>query len=385
MQYPSRLVERGSARGVTRITQVVFDLQGGGLESIVASLAGRFAAGEFRTSVITLGGREGRVGAVVRPQVEQFHVLRPARGFSMVLPLGLTRRIRETRPDVVHLHSGAWYKPALASRLAGVPRVIFTEHGREHDDPPLARWLDRRAAGLTDRVVAVSDRLARYLRDVVRLDESRIETVPNGVDTGVFTDGPPPDGLRDSLGVPPDAWVIGSIGRLEAVKGYDRLIECVARLRFAEGLGRPVCLVICGEGSERAALESRARGLGVEKLVRLPGWSSRPADFYRLLDVFVLTSRSEGAPMSLLEAMACGVAPVVMDVGANREIVGPLLADQVVSAGDVDGAVRAIIDTLRSGERRDRACEVARRRVLERYSLDGMMAAYARLYAGAGA
>src|SRR6266853_2189306 len=153
----------GQSQRPIRVAHIVFDLHGGGMESLVAEMAKRFARSSVAMSVITLSGRVGRVGRAVRPLVDQFHVLKPLPGISMVAPLGLVRCLRRIRPDVVHLHSGAWYKGALAARLARVPRIVYTEHGREHYDPRRARWLDRWASKWTDVVIAVSDGLRRYL------------------------------------------------------------------------------------------------------------------------------------------------------------------------------------------------------------------------------
>jgi glycosyltransferase involved in cell wall biosynthesis len=363
-----------------RVTHLVFDLNGGGMESLVAAMAARFAGGPVVLSAVSLSGRPGRVGSSIRHLLDQYHVTRPVPGVSMLAPLGVARLVRETRPDVVHLHSGAWYKGALAARLASAPRVVYTEHGREHDDPALSRWLDRRASRWTDTVVAVSDRLARYLGEVVGVEERRIRTVPNGVDIDAFSPGFAPLALRRDLGIPEGAVVIGSVGRLEPVKRYDRLITALGRLRAPGMVERPVHLVLVGDGSRRAALEEQVRREGLSEAARLVGWTDRPADFYRLLDVFALTSDSEGASVSLMEAMACGIAPVVMDVGANAEILGPELADQVTPAGDLDVFVRTAAHMLCSPDRRQHAGRLARERVGRCYNLDRMLAWYEDLY-----
>lgn len=365
-----------------RVTHVVFDLDGGGMESLVAGMAKRYVGTDVVLSIVTLSGREGRVGAGIRPLVDQFHLVRQTPGLSMLAPFGLARSIRATRPDVVHLHSGSWYKGSLAARMAGVPRVIYTEHGREHDDPPLARWLDRRAQGRTDVVVAVSERLARYMVVRVGVSSARVRTVQNGVDTHVFTPGRPPSGLRAQLGIPDDAWVLGSVGRLEPVKAYERLIHALPHVRRA-GATRPVYVVIFGEGSRRAALCQEAKRMGVADVVRLPGWVDTPVDAYRLLDVFALTSLSEGASLSLMEAMACGIAPVVMDVGANAEILGTALSTQVVPAGDVGAFAHVAYQTLVSESRREHLRSAGRKRVVSCYSFDRMLREYEEIYRGA--
>jgi glycosyltransferase involved in cell wall biosynthesis len=359
---------------------LVFDLDGGGLETLVGAMARHLHGSLVRVSIITLGGRAGRVGSQVAPLVDQFHVLRPKPLVSMLLPVSIVRALRCTRPDVVHLHSGAWYKCALAARLAGVRRVVFTEHGREHYDPLLVRRLDQIAARWTDAVVPVSDRLQDYLHQRLGIPRAKLHVIENGVDHEVFSPGPSPADLRAQLGIPADALVLGSVGRLEPVKAYDRLIQVFAQLRAGGRVPRPLYLVICGEGSHRPALEAAAAASGCAEAVRLPGWIDRTADFYRLLDVFSLISTSEGTSVSLLEAMAGECAMVVTDVGSNARVLGGGLAGQVVASGDVAAFTVACEALLASAEHRARVGGLARRRVLERYTLVRMLEAYEQLY-----
>src|SRR5207245_1739134 len=163
------------------------------------------------------------------------------------------------------------------------------------------------------------DRLRRYLQAVLHIPPDRIRTIENGIDVDAFVPGPRSWDVLDKLAIPRDALILGSVGRLERVKAYERLIAAFARLRASGAVTQPMYLVIGGEGSERRALTDCAERWGVADTVRLPGWVDRPVDLYRALDVFALTSLSEGASLSLMEAMACGAAPVVMAVGANAE------------------------------------------------------------------
>ena len=369
-----------TAADTVRVTHVVFDFNGGGMESLVAEMAARFRGSSVRVSLITLSGRVGRLGSVTRDRFDEFHVMRPSPVVSMLWPLDVARAIRRTRADVVHLHGGSWYKGARAARLAGVPRVVYTEHGREHDDPPLKRWLDRRAARHTDAVVAVSGRLARYMTDNLGIPAAKIVTIHNGVDPSLFSPGPASADLRAALAIPAGATVIGSVGRLEPVKAYERLLDAAALLR--NRLPRPFIVVICGDGSERNALGAHADRLGISHLVRLPGWIHEPVQAYRLLDLFVLPSRSEGQSVSLMEAMSCGVPPIVTDVGANAEMLGPTLTRQVVVAESAETLACLIAETLAIAATSPAISVLVRNRVLEHYSLDRMMSQYEQLYRG---
>jgi glycosyltransferase involved in cell wall biosynthesis len=298
----------------------------------------------------------------------------------MALPLGVARTIARTRPDVVHLHTGAWYKGALASRLAGIRRVVYTEHGREHHDPRLHRWIDRRAAQFTDAVVAVSSRLSKYLAGPVGIPASKICIIHNGIDTNGFCPGPSSRELRETLGIPTESVVIGSVGRLEAVKAYDVLLEAAAILH--SGQAHPFVVVLFGDGSQRAILQAHADRLGISEFVRFSGWTSNPVDAYRLLDVFILPSKSEGQSVSLMEAMACGVTPVVSNVGANAEMLGPELQSNVVEPNRPAELAEAIAAVAFSTKGTPSMSAAVRARATGLYSVERMMSQYEQLYRG---
>ena len=372
------VVPAETALRTVRVTHVVFDFDGGGLETLVAEMAAGFRGTSVHVSLVTLSGREGRLGASTRERFESFNIVRPLPIVSMTWPVGVAATIRSTKPDVVHLHTGAWYKGARAARLAGVKRVVYTEHGREHWDPPLMRWLDRRASMRTDAVVSVSTRLGKYLAREVGVAQAKICTIHNGIDTAAFTPGAASDDLRRSLDIPSDALVLGSVGRLESVKSYERLLEAAALLRTQ--WQQPFVVALFGDGSQRQPLQQRAEQLGVSDLVRFAGWTDRAIDAYRLMDIFVLPSRSEGQSVSLLEALACGAVPVVTDVGANRETLGPELATQLVSPENPEAIASTLLATVKSPQRMHAMAACGRARVAEHYSHGKMLREYESLY-----
>jgi glycosyltransferase involved in cell wall biosynthesis len=366
--------------GQVRVTHVVFDLNGGGMETLVAAMATKWHGTNVAISVITLSGRIGHVGEEVRDLVDEFIVLSPTR-MSMLAPTGLASAIRAIKPDVVHLHTGAWLKGVYAARLASVPTIIYTEHGREHDDPLVNRLQDRLAARWTDHVAAVSPRLSRYMSSAVGVEAGRVVMIPNGVDTDTFSPGRASDALRKRLEIPDGAVVIGSVGRLVPVKAYSRLVESYAELRRRRPAGSPpLMLVIFGEGGDRAKIEATADRLGVRDGLRLPGWTNKPADAYRLLDIFAMTSLSEGMSISLMEAMACGIAPVVTDVGSNAEVLGPSLAAHAVCDVEGPSLTARINDLLEYPAERAAVGAESRARACSAHSLTRTLGDYERLY-----
>jgi glycosyltransferase involved in cell wall biosynthesis len=293
--------------------------------------------------------------------------------------VSIVAALRQTRCDIVHVHSGVWFKTSVATRWAGVHSLVFTEHGREHDDPALARWLDRRAAKRTDAVVAVSKRLEGYLCEQVGIPRALLMTIENGVDTDRFSPAKAFQ-FRDRLGIPRTALVVGSVGRLEPVKGYERLLRAVAAVRARGEISEPIYVLLCGDGSSRLQLETLAGSLGLGDVVRFPGWVGDPVDAYRAMDLFVLPSFSEGLSVSLLEAMASGTPPLVTPVGANRDVLGDALASQVVSADDENEFASAMNRSLESVERRANLSAAARAAVVGRFSQRKMIDAYTDLY-----
>lgn len=362
-----------------RVTHVTFGLDGGGLESLVAAMAHQFYGTEIVMSAITLSSEPGRTGRAIEPVLESIRAVRPVRILSMIFPAELSRAIRETRPDVVHLHSGCWNIGSRAAKLAQVRRIIFTEHGREFNDSPLRQWIDRRASRQTDAVIAVSTHLAHYLERSVGIDPRKVRCIPNGVDVNQFMPATNPTNLRAALGLPSEAYIVGSIGRLEPVKAFERLLVAVAQLNKKD-LERPVACVIWGEGSERSRLTSLASELGIADLVRLPGWTESSVESHQALDIFALTSTSEGASVSLMESLACGIPPVVTDVGANARLVGPELASQVVVSGDANSLRLVIERTLRDPQMARELGAKGRAWIESHYSLSAMLQQYRALY-----
>jgi glycosyltransferase involved in cell wall biosynthesis len=363
-----------------RVTHVVHEFEGGGLETLVAAMARGMDPRRVSTSVISMSGSIGRLGAELESQLRDMVAIKPVPLVSLVAPVGLARAIRRTNAEVVHIHSGVWLKAALAARLARVRGVVFTEHGREHDDPAAAQWMDRRAAQMTDRVVAVSARLGRYLHEQVGITQAQLTTIENGIDTTRFSPGPPRSLTRAALGIPNNALVVGSVGRLEPVKAYDRVLRAVRHVVDSEDAHQPIYVLLCGDGSQREPLRELARSLGLESHVILPGWLPDPADAYRMMDVFVLPSISEGLSVSLLEAMSTGIAPLVTPVGANSDVLRDGLAQQVVPAEDIAHFGTALGELTGSTARRNTLATAARAAVVDRFSQTRMLESYMTLY-----
>jgi len=356
------------------IQHVVLSLQPGGLENGVVNVANRLAPGEFKSSVCCLKFG-GEFVARLRPDTIAVHEMGLAKGNDPWLPLRLARLFRRTRTDVVHTRNAeAFYYGFLGARLAGVARIVHSEHGRTFDDRAIRYRIQRLFSRGTDRIFAVTEQLRRDLVSHVGIPAERIEVLYNGVDFTRFVPADPKL-TRARLGIAENVLLVGSVGRLVAVKNYALLVRAVAALGMEN-----VRLCFVGNGAERAALEALSRELGIAEKVIFFGHRDDVNDILGAMDVFVLPSVSEGMSNTLLEAMAAGVAPVASAVGGNPEIVHDGADGLLFPSGDLAELTRCLRRLLADAELRRRFGATARDKVLKDFALDGMIARYEALY-----
>ena len=363
-----------------RILHVVHKLDYGGLERLVTALVRLPSADRFESHILTLSDF-GRFAEDLAARA-QLHRDRSLPSLSMLWPRRLTQTIRAIAPDVVHTHSGVWFKASLAARRAGVPRLVHTDHGRPHPDSFLGRLLDGLGARRTDVVVAVSEALRRQMQETLVPRPANIRVVVNGIDTDRFQPRSVNGSLRVGLGLPTDAPVIGSIGRLDPIKAYDVMLQAFAQLRagWSDDHGAPPSLVLVGDGPERDRLAALIEQLGLGDAARLAGWRGDVENVYPALDIFTLSSWSEGTSLGLLEAMSSGVCPVVTDVGGSPVVLGERLRHRLVPAGDPAALAAAWREALSDPARRARDAAAARRRVELTFGVDAMVREYERIY-----
>jgi len=372
-----------AASGPLRVLHLVQNLNYGGMERLLFEMVRLADRDQFETHVMPLS-YVGRFGDGMS-EFASVRVASPMGRFSLLRPASLARDIAAIAPDVVHTHSGVWYKASLAARIAGVPWLIHTEHGRAVDDPWIARTLDGIASRRTDVVVAVSDAVGEILRREVSRRPDRVCVIRNGVDTELYRPLPDDGALRQELGLSSTGPIIGSIGRLEPIKGYEVMVDAFAELQrgWQSSAERPV-LVIAGDGSERTALETRAEAAGCSSYIRWLGWTDDVQRLHRAFTVFTMSSHSEGTSISLLEAMSAGLCPVVTDVGGNAAVLGTALRHRLIPRANSTALCRAWIEALDQARAREVDARVARSRVTSEFTLEASVRSYERLYCRAG-
>jgi sugar transferase (PEP-CTERM/EpsH1 system associated) len=288
----------------------------------------------------------------------------------------LQRLFRRERPDVVHTHGwGTLLEGMLAARLAGVPSVIHGEHGTLQMKT-YQRWLQRRAWTSADRVLSVSSRLAERMATTMQVPTERITTIRNGVDLSRF--GSSDRGAaRSGLGLSNDTLVIGTVGRLVPVKDHATLLEAISLLTKR---GVDVTLLVSGDGPLHATLQARVRDLGIEHSVRFLGHRQDVEVVLAALDVFVLSSVSEGLSNTILEAMASGLPVVATRVGGAEELVVDGETGLLVEPGLPRKMAEALQLLLTNESKRRTMGAAARGRVETEFALTTMIDRYEALY-----
>jgi glycosyltransferase involved in cell wall biosynthesis len=360
-----------------RIVNVVLQLQMGGQEKFILNLSRELTARGHDVSVISLTtGKKGDL----RPDFGPIPVIDVTQGRSKLsLFTRLAHTLRGLAPDVVHTHNPSpLIYGAPAARAALVRRVIHTKHGANLSYSTTSLTLARLATQTLTAFVSVSDGTAEAARERERPREGISHVIPNGVPLAHFGADPAARArIREELGIPEGAVAVGSVGRLVAEKDYPLLVEAMAPLVRAE-----THLILVGEGGQRGAIEAAiARHVPPERrrFVHMTGARSDVPSVLAALDVFVLSSRTEGLPLVVPEAMASSLPVVATAVGGLPGIV-PREVGRLVPHGDA-GALRSALDELiTSSEKRRALGTAARAYAHERFSLSRMTTAYERLY-----
>ena len=373
---PRRVVPQA----VARIVHVLSSFGVGGQERVALDLAiGQQARGHDVAVVSLAGGPDGPLAdefaaaGIVTAQV-------PRRdGLDPLLTAKLARWLRAHRTDVVHTHNPLpLIYGAPAARLVGAI-AIHTKHGRNPGGR--AHRLARRAAAeLTSAFVAVSDVTASQARQLGDCAAHKVHVIPNGIRLERFA---PSAKLRaeqrEALGIPDDAWVVGTVGRLDEFKNQVLLVRALAPL-----LSRRLQLVIVGDGPARGDVEAAVAALPDPRYAHVLGRRMDVDQLMPAFDVFALPSRSEGLPLVLPEAMACGLPIVATEVGGVPSVVdendtGLLVPVDEAALADALGQLAS--DPARAKAMGRRAREAA----LARFSSERMVDAYLALYAAGGA
>jgi L-malate glycosyltransferase len=363
-----------------RVGFVVHWMQVAGAEVLVRETIRRLGA-RIEPTIFCLD-TYGAIGEQLRSAGVPVVLLDRRPGLDFGVARRLAREARARGVQVVHAHQ---YTPFFYAALARVLsanafRLFFTEHGRHYPDvvSPVRRAANRLALNhLADAVNACCEFSARALCQIDGFPGRRVDVIENGIDLKAYPVAVPRRELRHRLGLSPDRRYIATVARFHPVKDHPTLFRAFAEIARV----RPdVDLLLAGDGPTRPQLERLAADLGIAERVRFLGIRWDVPDLLSATDVFALTSVTEAASLTLMEAMAAGRPVVVTDVGGNPELVRDGVDGCLFPRGDAAAGAGAMLRLLDDPAFAAACGRAARERALERFSLARTVDRYYGLY-----
>ncbi|MGN6330773.1 MAG: glycosyltransferase [Motilibacteraceae bacterium] len=355
-----------------RVLWLTKGLGRGGAEQILASSAGLLDPRRYQVDVAYTLARKDAL--VARLQADGVRVHSLGSGRIPRWPQRLERLLARERYDLVHTHAPV---PASAARLV-VPRgavVVHTEHNMWDRYRSATRWANATTYQRNDAVIAVSTSVAESIDRTRVRPGSPLHVLRHGIDTRAVAHGTDARlTARELLGLPADAPVIGCVANFTPKKDHANLLRAHAAVADAH-------LVLVGLGPLEAELRSLASELGTAHRVHFLGMRDDVPRLLAAFDVFCLSSRFEGLPLSLQEAMAAGIAPVVTNAGGMPELVSDGVNGLIVAPGAVSELSEALSRVLADEDLRQTLGQAARH-ASQDFSLDQTVCELERIYDG---
>jgi len=365
------------------VCQVLHGLPVGGAEVLAARLA-RQLNRDYRFVFICLD-ELGSLGSELRDEGFPVEVLNRRPGLDWRCTRRLAEIVRRERVDVLHAHQYTPFFYSTVSRLLGSrPPVLFTEHGRHHPDYPRRKRIVANRVLLRgrDRVVAVGEAVRQALIHNEGIAPYRVEVIYNGIPLEKFGTQPTASersAIRASIGLGPDDLFLIQVARLDYLKDHATAIRTIERVKNRCGRAR---LVLVGDGPDRGPIESLVwqRALGED--VRFLGQRDDVPRLLAASDIVILTSISEGIPLTLIEAMASGRPVVSTRVGGVAEVVVDGQTGLLAPAGDDAALAEHVLRLADDSVLRERMGRLGRQRAEALFSERQMHDHYRMCYEG---
>ena len=373
-----------------RVLRIIARLNVGGPAIHATLLTDRLNPARFTTTLLTGTEEQGEAnylelhGRTMPVQIlaDLGREIRPLHDLRTVWRL--MQIIRRERPHIVHTHTAkAGALGRLAAILCGVPVVVHTYHGhvlRGYFSPAktlVYRGIERVLAWRTDRLLSVTDRVGQELIALGVGRPSQYRTLRLGFDLAPLLVAERRRGeLRRELGVG-DAPLVGIVARLVPIKAHEVFLAMAVRVRRTYP---GATFLVVGDGELRASLEARAAQLGIADAVRFLGWRADIDTLYADIDVVALTSRNEGSPVALIEAMASGAPVVSTAVGGVADVVQDGVTGLLAPMDDDETLARHVVTLLGDREAGRRMGELGRAHVAATYGADRLVADIEALY-----
>lgn len=373
-----------------RVALVIGQLQMGGAERQLFELAVRLDRSRWEPVVVCLSEVAEPFAGRLRERGIAVEVLSRSTHYDPGRVFRLRRLLGRRRIDLAHsflLVANAYVWAATRPGVAGGAGPPYIASSRICLSP--SRWwlrlVHQRAFRGAAGVIANSTRVEDFTRELYDLPAGRIRVIRNGIDVKPFQaeSAGARESVRSEMGIPQEALVVGSLGRLSPQKNLDLFLEtaaCLARAPATAGAGGGLWFVVAGGGPALAGLRALAADLGLEDRIVFTGPRRDVARVLSAFDIFVLTSHTEGLPNAVMEAMAAGLPVVATRAGGTDELVEEAVTGHLVEVGDGPALSRKIELLLGDPEARLGMGQAGLRRVEREFSIERMVERTVALY-----
>lgn len=362
----------------TRVMHLTFDMRIGGTEQVIKNLIEGSDKNTFDMSIFCLEKPTGPFGEMLLEQGISIDSLQRKEGFDISLIKTIRKHITQHDINILHCHQ---YTPWVYGTLASIgtkSKVIFTEHGRFYPDRSSwkRKFVNPVLTIFTDSITAISKATKQALVDYEYIPEHKIKVIYNGI-IPVKVDPSRTTELKKELGINESKTVIGTIARLDPIKNHIMMFKAFELILKKHP---NTVLILVGDGEERQSLETLVDKLDIREHVIFTGYISRPQHYLDCMDIFLLSSLSEGTSMTLLEAMSLAKPCVVTDAGGNGEIIADGINGHVTRNDDSQAFAGAILELLNDEKKREYMGLSSLQRYQQFFSALSMIENYQRLY-----
>ncbi|MCU4675555.1 glycosyltransferase [Catenovulum sp. 2E275] len=361
-----------------KILHLTFDMRIGGTEQVIVNLINTNQSSNIVNSVLCIESPVGPFGACLIEQGIQVDAFKRTPGFDNKLIKNIRQYLKEHSIDILHCHQ---YTPWVYGVIAAIGlkvKVIFTEHGRFYPDS--GSWkrklINPVLMKFTDYATCISIATKRALIEFENISANKIDVIYNGIlelaDKDIMPVKPETIGVSESESI-----ILGTIARLDPIKNQTMMLHA---FKYALEQVPNLYLVIVGDGEERQKLELLAQELNLHQRVIFTGYITKPVNYLKLMDIFLLSSLSEGTSMTLLEAMSLGKPCIVTDAGGNPEIIENKVNGLVTPNDDAKLFAQAIVELASDPEMMQKMASSARSLFVEKFESKIMVEQFHSVY-----
>ena len=361
-----------------KVLHITFDMTIGGAQQVIRQLVENMDPTRVESEIVCIDGRLGEIGEMLQEQGVNIHLLDRQPGFDLQLIKNIYKIIKAGSFDIVHCHQYTPYVYGLLASIFTSANVIFTEHGRFY--PDYGTWKRKLVnpffSLFTDKITAISEATKQALVKYENFKADKIEVIYNGIKdhSDIEVDE---KALKKQFGIPPDAFIFGTISRLQPIKNQTMMIKAFKQVHDEH---ENTHLLIVGDGEMRATLEKLTKDLQLSEAVTFTGFQKDPYPFHKIIDVFLLTSFSEGTSMTLLEAMSFSTPCIVTDVGGNPEIITDKVNGVLVESDGEIRLIEACCSLIESHQKIINMQIQSRKIFLNKYHISIMMSQFINIY-----